>query len=56
MAASLLSGRVIVVDDDPDVLTAARMALASAVASVEALPNLFDGGFFVKRDWHVRRF
>ncbi|MGH8239921.1 MAG: sigma-54-dependent transcriptional regulator, partial [Steroidobacteraceae bacterium] len=37
MPESVLPGRVIVVDDDPDVLTAARMALASAVASVEAL-------------------
>jgi DNA-binding NtrC family response regulator len=39
MAESLLSGRVIVVDDDPDVLTAARMALCGAVANLEALPS-----------------
>lgn len=32
-------GRVLVVDDDPDVLTAARMALAGAAASVEVLSN-----------------
>jgi DNA-binding NtrC family response regulator len=30
---------VIVIDDDPDVLTAARMALATAVASVEVLSS-----------------
>ncbi|MGH8187848.1 MAG: response regulator, partial [Steroidobacteraceae bacterium] len=39
MPHPLLPSRVIVVDDDPDVLTAARMALASAVASVEVLPS-----------------
>ncbi|HKU12975.1 MAG TPA: sigma-54 dependent transcriptional regulator [Steroidobacteraceae bacterium] len=33
------SGRVIVVDDDQDVLTAARMALASAAASVQTLSS-----------------
>lgn len=33
------SSRVIVVDDDPDVLTAARMALETAVATVEVLPS-----------------
>src|SRR5262249_51064995 len=39
MTQSPLSGRIVVVDDDPDVLTAARMALASAVARVETLPS-----------------
>jgi DNA-binding NtrC family response regulator len=39
MPKPALSGRVIVADDDPDVLTAARMALAGAVASVELLSS-----------------
>jgi DNA-binding NtrC family response regulator len=39
MTDPLQSSRVIVVDDDPDVLTAARMALSGAVANVETLSS-----------------
>jgi len=39
MVKPALPGRVIVVDDDPDVLIAARMALASAVSNVQALSS-----------------
>lgn len=39
MAQPPLPARVIVIDDDPDVLTAARMALVKAVASVEGMPS-----------------
>src|SRR5262245_26669564 len=37
MSARERMGRVLVVDDDPDVLTAARLALLSAVGAVETL-------------------
>jgi two-component system response regulator HydG len=42
MAPAPRSGRVIVVDDDPDVLTAARLALAASVEQVETLRDPAD--------------